>query len=453
MMIATYPFRCKWMIERIFDLRGRGSDVSTELRGALATFLTMAYILLANPAILSAAGVPFEPAVACTAAAAGICSILMGLHANFPLALASGMGLNAIVAFQVATAAGSWQTAMGVVVIEGLLIFILVLLGLREAVLEAIPRDLRRAIGAGIGLFIAFLGAVNAKIVVVPPGTVAVLSENPAAVLPPVSYGSLATPETAIALVGLVVTAWLMARRVKGAIVLGILVCTLIALATGVSRLPEQLRAPSFSIAFQADWRGALRLDLLPLILALMMVDFFDTLGTATGIAEQAGLQDDKGRIFGIRRLLIIDSLSAAIGGAMGASSVTSYVESAAGVAEGARTGLHSVFVGLMFLLAILIAPVAGVVPSAATAPALILVGFLMSSQITRIDFGRLDTAIPAFVTLVTLPFTYSISHGIGYGFITYVAIHVLSGRLRDVHPIMYGLAAAFAAYFIWGAA
>jgi len=453
MMIATYPFRCKWMIERIFDLRGRGSDVSTELRGALATFLTMAYILLANPAILSAAGVPFEPAVACTAAAAGICSILMGLHANFPLALASGMGLNAIVAFQVATAAGSWQTAMGVVVIEGLLIFILVLLGLREAVLEAIPRDLRRAIGAGIGLFIAFLGAVNAKIVVVPPGTVAVLSKNPAAVLPPVSYGSLATPETAIALVGLVVTAWLMARRVKGAIVLGILVCTLIALATGVSKLPEQLRAPSFSIAFQADWRGALRLDLLPLILALMMVDFFDTLGTATGIAEQAGLQDDKGRIFGIRRLLIIDSLSAAIGGAMGASSVTSYVESAAGVAEGARTGLHSVFVGLMFLLAILIAPVAGVVPSAATAPALILVGFLMSSQITRIDFGRLDTAIPAFVTLVTLPFTYSISHGIGYGFITYVAIHVLSGRLRDVHPIMYGLAAAFAAYFIWGAA
>lgn len=453
MMIATYPFRCKWMIERIFDLRGRGSDVSTELRGALATFLTMAYILLANPAILSAAGVPFEPAVACTAAAAGICSILMGLHANFPLALASGMGLNAIVAFQVATAAGSWQTAMGVVVIEGLLIFILVLLGLREAVLEAIPRDLRRAIGAGIGLFIAFLGAVNAKIVVVPPGTVAVLSKNPAAVLPPVSYGSLATPETAIALVGLVVTAWLMARRVKGAIVLGILVCTLIALATGVSKLPEQLRAPSFSIAFQADWRGALRLDLLPLILALMMVDFFDTLGTATGIAEQAGLQDDKGRIFGIRRLLIIDSLSAAIGGAMGASSVTSYVESAAGVAEGARTGLHSVFVGLMFLLAILIAPVAGVVPSAATAPALILVGFLMSSQITRIDFGRLDTAIPAFVTLVTLPFTYSISHGIGYGFITYVAIHVLSGRLREVHPIMYGLAAAFAAYFIWGAA
>jgi adenine/guanine/hypoxanthine permease len=452
-MIAPYWAGCKHMIERFFGLRGRGTDVWTELRGAFATFLTMAYILFANPAILSAAGVPFNAAVACTAAAAGICSILMGLYANLPIALASGMGLNAIVAFQVTEVTGSWQAAMGVVVVEGVLILVLVLIGLREAVMDAIPRDLRRAIGAGIGLFIAFIGAVNAKLVIVPSGTVAVLSKNPGAVLPPVTYGSLATPETAIALIGLVITAWLMARRVRGAIVLGILFGTGVALVWGVAKLPERLQAPDFSIAFQADWRAALRPGLLPLILAIMMVDFFDTLGTATAIAEEAGIEDDNGRIPGIRRLLIVDSLSAALGGAFGASSVTSYIESAAGVAEGARTGLHSVFVGLMFLVAIFAAPIAGVVPAAATAPALILVGFLMAVQITRIDFGRLDTAIPAFITLVTLPFTYSISHGIGYGFITYVAIHVLSGRLREVHPLMYALAAAFAAYFVWGAA
>jgi adenine/guanine/hypoxanthine permease len=452
-MIAPYRTGCNDMIERIFHLHGRGTDVWTELRGAFATFLTMAYILFANPAILSAAGIPFNAAVACTAAAAGICSILMGLYANFPIALASGMGLNAIVAYQATALTGSWQAAMGVVVVEGVLILILVLIGVREAVMDAIPLDLRRAIGAGIGLFIAFIGAVNAKLVIVPSETVAILSKNPAAILPPVTYGSLATPETAIALLGLVITACLLAQRVRGAIVLGILFGTAVALVWGVAKLPERLQAPDFSIAFQADLRAALRPALLPLIFALMMVDFFDTLGTATAIAEEAGIEDDNGRIPGLRRLLIVDSLSAALGGALGASSVTSYIESAAGVAEGARTGLHSVFVGLMFLLAIFAAPIAGVVPSAATAPALILVGFLMAVQITRIDFAKLDTAIPAFITLVTLPFTYSISHGIGYGFITYVAIHVLSGRVRDVHPLMYALAAAFAAYFVWGAA
>jgi len=245
----------------------------------------------------------------------------------------------------------------------------------------------------------------------------------------------------------------MMARRVKGAVVLGILLSTAMALVVGVAVLPERLHGPDFSIAFQADLRAALRPEFIPLILALMMVDFFDTLGTATGIAEQAGLQDEDGRIPGIRKLLIVDSAAAALGGAFGVSSVTSYIESAAGVAEGARTGLHSVLVGLMFLIAIFTAPIAGTVPSAATAPALILAGFLMSSQMIRIDFSALDTAIPAFVTLVTIPFTYSISHGIGYGFITYVAINLFSGHVRKPHPIMYALAGMFAAYFVWGAA
>jgi AGZA family xanthine/uracil permease-like MFS transporter len=425
-----------------------------ELRGALATFLTMAYILFLNPAILAGAGVPRASCVACTAAAAGICCLLMGLFANFPLALASGMGLNAIVAYQIAAQAGSWQTAMGLIVLDGLIVFALVLCGIRGAVMEAIPRDLRRAIGAGIGLFIAFLGLVNARLVVVPRDTVAVLSRDSSQILPPVTYGSLRAPETAVAMFGLLVMAILMARRVKGAIPIGILIATGIALPWGVAKLPDHVSLPSFANAAQADVIGALRQPhLLPLLLAFLMVDFFDTLGTVTAIADQARLEDASGQISLLRRILAIDALSACVGGFFGASSVTAYIESAAGVAEGARTGLHSVFVGLMFLLAIFVAPVAGIVPGAATAPALILVGFLMCSELGQINFRDPEIGIPAFMTLVALPLTYSISHGIGYGFVTYAAIKTLAGKYREVHPLMYIVATAFAAYFICGTA
>lgn len=434
-----------------FDLAGRGSSVRAEARGAVATFLTMAYILFANPAILAAAGVPFEPAVAATALAAGLSCVLMGLFADFPLALASGMGLNAVLAYQVAPLAGSWRTAMGLVVIEGLLVVALVLSGLREAVMSAIPRDLKRAIGAGIGLFVAFIGAVNAKIIVVPAATIATLATDPHATLPPVGFGSLRAPETALALGGLLFTSALLARRVRGALVIGILGATAVALALGLAKGPGPLRWPSFSTLGSADVRGALRLDLVPLLLAFFLVDFFDTLGTVTAIAEQSGLSDERGQIPRIRAILTVDGLGAVIGGLCGASSVTSYIESAAGVAEGARTGLSTVFVGALFFLAIPLAPFAGVVPPAATAPALILTGFLMVSQIARIDFSDLDSAIPAFVTLLLLPLTYSISHGIGFGFITHVGMKILRGRPREVHPLMYIVAAAFAAYFIAG--
>jgi AGZA family xanthine/uracil permease-like MFS transporter len=421
------------------------------MRGGLTTFLTMAYILFANPAILSAAGVPLEPAIAATAAVAAVCSLLMGLVANFPLALAPGMGLNAVVAFQVVPAAGSWQVAMGLVVLDGLLVLALVVLGLREAVMLAIPADLRRAIGGGIGLFIALIGAVNARLVVVPEGTVAGLTRDPASLLPPVGAGPLRSPETALALAGLVVIGIGLVLGVRGAIVIGILVATGVALLLGIARLPEGawLGIPSFETVGQADVAGALRLSLVPLLLSLVLVDFFDTLGSASAVAEEAGLQDKQGNIPGLRRILAVDAVSASIGGFFGASSATSYVESAAGVAEGARTGLHSVVVGLLFALAMFAAPVAGIVPAAATAPALIVVGFLMCQQVTRIDFRKVETALPAFVLLVAIPFTYSISHGIGYGFITFVAIHLLSGRWRAVHPLMYAAAAAFLAFLI----
>ncbi|HEU4564324.1 MAG TPA: NCS2 family permease, partial [Gemmatimonadaceae bacterium] len=367
-------------LDRFFHITERGSSVATETRGAVATFLTMAYVLVANPAILSAAGLPFGPVAAATAAAAGICCILMGLIANFPLALASGMGLNAVIAFQVANEAGSWQAAMGLVVLDGLIVAALVLLGLREAVMNAIPRDLRRAIGVGIGLFIALIGAVNARLVVVPAGTIGVLAENPTAVLPPVGYGTLRNPETVIALVGLIITAVLLVRRVTGALLIGIILSTLIALAMGVAKLPtgSWLAAPSFETLFKADIGAALNLAVLPLVIPIIMVDFFDTLGTASAVAEEAGLEDAEGRIPNLRSVLLVDAASASIGGLMGASSVTAYIESAAGVAEGARTGLSTVIVGVLFLFAMFAAPVAGIVPGAATAPALIIVGFLM---------------------------------------------------------------------------
>jgi adenine/guanine/hypoxanthine permease len=435
-----------------FELKARKTTVGREVRGAVATFLTMAYILFANPSILAAAGVPFEAAVAATAAAAGVCCLLMGLGANFPLALAPGMGLNAVIAFQVAAAAGSWQTAMGLVVLDGLVVLLLVLAGLREAVMHAIPHDLRRAIAAGIGLFIAFIGAVNAKLVIVPAGTVLTLAKNPAATLPPVTHGVLGSIEPAIALFGLIVIAFLLYRRTAGAIILGIAAATVAAFAVGFASLPSGawFDAPKFDTMFQADVAGALSLRLMPLLLSLVMVDFFDTIGTVTAVAEAAEI----GAVSGIPRLrviLAIDAISASIGGLFGASSVTSYIESASGIAEGARTGLHTVCVGILFLLAMFAVPVVAIVPAAATAPALIIVGFLMCGQIVKIDFQKLETAIPAFLILLLIPLTYSISHGIGIGFVAFVAIRLLAGRVRDVHPLMYATALAFIAFFVWG--
>jgi AGZA family xanthine/uracil permease-like MFS transporter len=425
-------------------------NIGTELRGSVATFLTMAYILAANPAILSAAGVPREAAVAATAAAAAICSIAMGLVAKFPLALASGMGLNAVVAYQVAPALGGWEAAMGLVVLDGLLAAALVVAGLREAVLYAIPPDLRRAIGVGIGLFLALVGLVNAKLVVVPGGTLTALAQNPLLAMPPVTFGSLYQPEPLVALIGLLVTGVLLARRMTGAILIGMIVATLVALPAGVATLPAGawLSLPDFSTVGRADLGAALSWPALALLLPILMVDFFDTIGTATAVAESAGLRDAEGRIPNLKRLLLVDSLSATVGGWFGASSVTSYIESAAGIAEGARTGLHAIGVGVLFGLAVFAAPLALIVPVAATAGALVAVGFLMCQQIARIDFTALDTAIPAFILLITIPFTYSISHGIGYGFVAFAAIKVASGRWRDVHPLMYGTVIVFVAYF-----
>jgi AGZA family xanthine/uracil permease-like MFS transporter len=438
--MPTLISRFEDRLDTYFLIRERGSSLVREARGALATFLTMGYILVANPQILSAAGVPQQPAVAGTALAASICCILMGLWANFPLATASGMGLNAFVAFVVAPTLGSWQAAMGLIVIDGIVVLLLVLAGLREAVLEAIPRDLRLAIGAGIGLFIAFIGMSNAGFVTRGP-----------APGPFVSPGTLTSAPTAVAALGLLLTAALLAARVPGAILIGIAVSTVAAFLSGVAGAPSHIvSAPHFDTVFRANLHGALHWTSLPLLLSLVMVDFFDTLGTATAVAEGGHIVGPDGKIPGLRRVLQVDGIAASVGGLCGVSSVTAYIESAAGVAEGARTGLHSVLVGLLFLASIFFAPIAAAVPAQATAPALILVGFLMMAQIGRVDFGRRETAIPAFIILLTIPLTYSIAHGIGMGFITYVVIMLARAKPREIHPMMYLVAVAFAAFFIW---
>jgi AGZA family xanthine/uracil permease-like MFS transporter len=406
----------------------------------------MAYILPVNADILSRAlgAEKFPALVATTALAAGICCILMGFIANVPVALASGMGLNAFVAFTLTKAAGSWQAAMGMIVIEGIVILILVICGLREAVMRAIPKELRLAIGAGIGLFIALIGLANAGISL--PG----FKYGP--LLQP---GNLRDPATIVAAIGLVMTAVLMSMRITGALLLGIVLTTVVAFLFGVAKFPAAgLHWPTFSgVAFQADIVGALRWELVPLMFAVLMVDFFDTLGTATAIAEEGELMNAEGQIPGVRRLLIVDSLSASIGGWLCVSSNTCYIESASGVAEGARTGLHTIFVGLLFLFAIVASPLLAVIPAAATAPVLILVGFFMLRQMAEINFHQLDESIPAFITLLTIFATFSIAHGIGFGVVTFVAIKVMTGRLREVHPLMYAISVAFIAYFAFAPA
>ena len=340
----------------------------------------------------------------------------------------------------------------GLVVLNGVLVLALVLAGVREAVMNAIPLDLRRAIGVGIGLFIALIGAVNARLVVIPPGSLAALARDPLATVPPLTHGSLHAPEPLLALAGLLLIAFLLSRRTPGAIVIGIAAATAAALLLGISEWPTAwIRLPQFDTVFQANVRSALDVRLLPLLLSIAMVDFFDTLGTVTAVAETGRLYDREGRIPRLRSILAIDSIAAAIGGALGVSSATSYVESAAGVAEGARTGLHNVVVAILFAACMFAAPVIAIVPAAATAPALVVVGFLMCQQIVRMDFASLDTAIPAFLILLMTPVTFSISHGIGYGFVAYVGIKLLRGRPRDVRPMMYAAAGMFVLYFWLG--
>ncbi|HET7343941.1 MAG TPA: NCS2 family permease [Methylomirabilota bacterium] len=450
-------------MERLFALRARDTDAATEVRAGLTTFMVMAYIIFVNPIILGYVGVPglegkglgFAPTLTVTCLTAGVMSILMGLWTNYPFALAPGMGLNAVVAFELVAGRGlTWPQAMTIVFLEGVVITLLVLTRFRQAMLDAVPLGLKRAISVGIGLFIAFIGFFTAGFVV-----------KPAAGALPVGLGVFRGLPMAVFLVGFVLTAWLMARRTRGALLLGIVATTVIAIALngavagwkgfatpGAAQLPSAIvQWPDFSTFGRLDFGVAARLGLVTTVLvtfSIMLSDFFDTMGTIIGVGGKGGFLDRQGRLPRADRVLLVDSLGAVLGGLANSSSNTTYIESAAGVTEGGRTGLPAVVAGALFLVAMWLSPLASVIPAQATAPALIIVGFYMMSVAREIAWDDYEEAIPAFVTMLVMPFTWSITNGIGGGFVTYVAIKVLNGRGREVHWMLYLAAAAFVLYF-----
>ena len=442
-----------------FKFAERGTDLITEARGGLTTFMVMVYIVFLNASILGdgfglAQDDPGRIALSAgTALIAGIMTIAMGVVGNYPFALAAGLGINAIVAFGLTFGRGLTPAgAMGVIVLEGIAVTILVLVGLREAVMNAIPLALKRAIGAGIGLFILFIGFANGGLVQTgcAPGSEAAKA----------CIGTLVTyhlPETTgqfVFLFGLALTVVLWARRIKAALVISILVTTVVALIGGVTSIPANISwAPSFTTIGAFDIGNVFStLPLLTAVLvifAIMLTDFFDTMGTVTGVAAEAGLAREDGSVPGAGRVLLVDSIAAAVGGLAGVSSNTTYIESAAGVAEGARTGFASVVTGALFLLAIFLAPLAGIIPGVATAPALVLVGYLMFTQVRDIKVGDLEDGIPALLTMILMPLTYDISIGIGVGFISWVLIKLARGKVSEIHPLMWVVSVAFVVFFL----
>jgi len=455
-----------------FSVTARGSTLQRELRGGLTTFFTMAYIVVLNPLIVGTAadadgrvlGIP--QVAAATALVAAVMTLLMGVVGRYPLAVATGLGLNAVVTFGLATSM-SWADAMGLVVLEGLVITVLVLTGFRVAVFRAIPTELKTAISVGIGLFIALIGFVDA-------GFVRRTAEGPV----PVQLGatgSLRGWPTLVFVVGLLLMAVLMVRRVRGAILLGIIATTVLAIVVealadvgpaiggarpnpsgwqlNVPQVPEEVvRAPDLSLLGDFSLFGGIErvgvIAALLLVFTLLLADFFDTMGTVVGVGSEAGLLDERGELPGVDRVLLVDSLAAVAGGAASTSSNTTFIESAAGVGDGARTGLASVVTAALFLVALAFAPLVAVVPFEAASPALVVVGFLLLTQIRSIDFSDVGVAIPAFLTIVVMPFTYSITAGIGAGFISYAVLRSAQGRAREVHPLLWLVAALFVLYF-----
>ena len=430
-------------LDDFFRLSERGTSVGTEVRAGVTTFLVMAYIIFVNPGILSAAGLDAAAVAAATALVAGLLTILMGVVANYPIAMAAGLGINAAVAFGLVLGDGlTPEGAMGVIVLEGLIVAALVLVGLREAIMSAVPLSLKRAIGVGIGLFILFIGFVNGGLIGIPEGGAV-----------PVEFIFPNTPGAWVTLVGLLITVLFYARKVPGALILSIAATTVVALLWDVAVIPDSLTAtPSFDTLGAFDLANVFNqlgfVAAALTIFSFMLTDFFDTMGTATAIVEQADLVDEEGNIPEIGRLLFIDSIGAAAGGAAGVSSNTSYIESSAGVAEGGRTGLTSVVVGILFLIAIFLSPLASIVPAQATAPVLILVGFLMSGLIKGIDFDDMEEGFPALLAIILMPLTFSITVGIGAGFVMYTLIKLVKGKTAEVHPLMWVVTLAFLIYF-----
>jgi len=427
-------------LERYFEFRRLGTNWRTEILAGVTTFLTMAYIVLVNPAILSSAGVPLHAATAATCISAAFGSLLMGVVARYPIALAPGMGLNAYFAYTVCLKMHvPWQTALGAVFISGILFLALTAAGIRQMVLRSIPHELYAAVASGIGLFIAFIGFRNAGLVVSDPATL-------------VTLGNIRNPTTALAIFGLILMVALEAKKVRGAILIGVLVTTALAWAFGLVHWTSQsigLRDLT-QTALQLDIRGALSRGLLEIIFVFFFVDLFDNLGTLVAVTKRAGLIAPDHTIPRLNRILFVDATATVFGSLAGTSTVTSYVESTAGVAAGGRSGVTAIVAALLFLVAMAAAPFVGLVPNAATAPALILVGSMMLATITEIPWHEPLVAIPAFLTLVLIPLTYSIANGLGFGIIAYAILHLATGNWRRQDWLLYILAILFTLRFIY---
>ena len=435
-------------MDKFFKLGERSSTVGQELRAGLTTFLAMAYIIAVNPSLLQVAGIPVTAAVTATCLGAAIMTACMGLFANRPLACASGMGINAILAFTlVELAGGDWHAANAVIFVEGVAILVLVLCGLREAIMDAIPVSLRHAISVGLGLFIAMIGLKDGGIIVADESTM-------------VALGEVTSPTFLMGVISIVATVILYSLRIPGSLLLGIVIAVFAGIPLGITQAPSAIVSgldfSSFGAPFKADDAGTLGIvkvltnpTLLIFAFSLMMSDFFDTMGTAMAVAKQGDFLNEDGTVEDIRQILIVDSAAAAVGGLLGASSLTTFVESASGAADGGRSGLTSISTAALFLLAAFFAPVIAVVNGAATCGALVFVGFLMMSEVTEIDWNDLLDGFPAFLIAAGIPMTYSISNGIGFGFVAYVIVAAVTGKLSKVRPLMWVATTAFLVYFV----
>ncbi len=427
-------------LEKRFKLNEHKTDVKTEVMAGITTFMTMAYIIIVNPGILSATGMDAGALFTATSLAAAVATLIMALYANYPFALAPGMGLNAFFAFTVVLGMGySWQFALTAVFIEGIIFILLTFFNVREAIINCMPMNIKHAVSVGIGLFIAFIGLSNAGIIAASPAT-------------KVTLGDITSPPVLLAIIGLIITGVLLSKNVKGALLIGILVTTAIGIPMGVTPMPTGFISapPSLKpILFKFDFSKLFTIDMVVIMFTFLFVDLFDTLGTLVGVASKANMLDHEGKLPKAKQALFADAIGTTFGAMIGTSTVTTYVESAAGVAEGGRTGLTALTTSGLFFLALLFSPILTIVPGEATAPALILVGLFMMSPIKKIELDDYTEAIPAFLTIIMMPLSYSIAEGIVFGILSYVILKLITGKTKDVSYIMYGLAILFVIKFL----
>ncbi|MBP2625709.1 MAG: Xanthine/uracil/vitamin permease [Firmicutes bacterium] len=444
------------MLDKLFRLSERKTNVQTEVMAGITTFMTMAYILFVNPSILGAAGMDKNAVLLATAIGSGLVTIMMGVFVNYPIALAPGMGLNAFYAFTVVLGMGiSWQVALGAVFISGLIFLLLTLTQIRQLLVEGMPHSLKHAITVGIGMFITIIGLkisgiMSIRLSLIPPTLEKIVAGHgngtPMYFETMIEMGKVADKEVLLALFGLFFMSVLIARNVKGSMLIGIITTTFVGIAMGIVKVPAgfiPVAIPNFSnnAFFALDIPGAIGMGLMTIIFTFTFVELFDTMGTLVGTTSKAGLMDKDGKIPGIGKAMLVDATGVSLGAVLGTSTITAFVESAAGVAAGGRTGLTAVVCGILFVLALFFTPIVSLIPDAATAPALIIVGALMMEGVRHIDFTDFTEAMPAFMTIVMMPFTYSIANGISFGLILYPLLKVITGRHKEVHWIVYVLA------------